>query len=238
MGFGGLINPTRVTPNFIARGTKKSGSKFVGEEIHFCQNYSKLVFKRPFDRGYLLDWETEKQIWALSETYAKIGKKFSPRDTDLLLTEAYFNPESLRRNLYEIIYEDYQFKSLCTMVSAALALRDANLNRPEFLKHPGAIVVDTGYSFTHVVPFFDHTKLTYAIRRIDVGGKLLTNYLKEIISHRYWNIMDETYLTNHIKERLCYVSQDFKRDLMLCKKGSKGNTVRRAYVLPDSSHEQ
>ena len=27
--------------------------------------------------------------------------------------------------------------------------------------------------------------------RLNVGGKLLTNYLKEVISYRQWNMMDE-----------------------------------------------
>lgn len=28
-------------------------------------------------------------------------------------------------------------------------------------------------------------------RRLNVGGKLLTNYLKEVVSYRQWNMMDE-----------------------------------------------
>jgi actin-related protein 6 len=49
--------------------------------------------------------------------------------------------------------------------------------------------------------------------RINVGGKIITNHLKDIISHRQWNMMDETYLMNHVKEKLCYVSSDYHRDL-------------------------
>ncbi len=40
------------------------------------------------------------------------------------------------------------------------------------------IVVDAGFSYTHVVPFVLGQPQTNCIRRIDVGGKLLTNYLK------------------------------------------------------------
>jgi actin-related protein 6 len=52
--------------------------------------------------------------------------------------------------------------------------------------------------------------------RIDVGGKLLTNQLKELVSYRQWNMMDETYVMDEVKECCCYVSTDFKRDLELC----------------------
>lgn len=47
-----------------------------------------------------------------------------------------------------------------------------------------SLVVDCGYSFTHIVPFINGEKVTDAIRRIDIGGKALTNYLKEVISYR------------------------------------------------------
>ena len=53
--------------------------------------------------------------------------------------------------------------------------------------------------------------------RIDVGGKLLTNQLKELVSFRQWNMMDETYVMNDVKESCCYVSTQFTRDLDICR---------------------
>lgn len=59
-------------------------------------------------------------------------------------------------------------------------------------KNPGTLcclLVDSGYSFTHIVPYIKGKKLKQGIRRIDVGGKMLTNHLKEIISYRYSEIV-------------------------------------------------
>lgn len=53
--------------------------------------------------------------------------------------------------------------------------------------------------------------------RIDVGGKLLTNHLKELVSFRQWNMMEETYIVNDVKEKCCYVSTQFAVDLEACK---------------------
>lgn len=53
--------------------------------------------------------------------------------------------------------------------------------------NPGTLacmVVDVGYSFSHVVPYIRGKKRREGIRRIDVGGKALTNHLKDIISYR------------------------------------------------------
>lgn len=72
-----------------------------------------------------------------------------------------------------------------------------------------------------------------AIRRIDVGGKLLTNHLKEIISYRQLNVMDESYVINQIKEDMCYVTQDFRGDMEVAKRRGAENTIVQDYVLPD-----
>lgn len=96
-----------------------------------------------------------------------------------------------------------------------------------------AIVVDMGYSFTHIVPFIRGTRVKNAIRRIDVGGKLLTNHLKEMISYRQLNVMDESYVINQVKEDACYAAVDFNAEMELARRRGPANTVCREYVLPD-----
>ena len=46
----------------------------------------------------------------------------------------------------------------------------------------------------HTVGIF---ALNYAIRRIDLSGKALTNYLKDLVSFRSVNIMEETFILIH-----------------------------------------
>ena len=60
------------------------------------------------------------------------------------------------------------------------------------------------------------------IKRINIGGKLLTNYLKEIVSYRQWNMMDEYLLMNQVKEDLSYISLDFINELKNAKIDNKG----------------
>lgn len=53
--------------------------------------------------------------------------------------------------------------------------------------------------------------------RIDVGGKVLTNLLKEWISYRQLNVMEETYVMNECKEDICYVADDFVKHMEIAK---------------------
>jgi actin-related protein 6 len=96
------------------------------------------------------------------------------------------------------------------------------------------VVVDIGHAFTHVVPFFQGKPALGAAMRVDVGGAFLTEQLKEAISFRQYNMMDETYIINQVKERCCFVSSNFERDLKRSKQRYP-NGVTQWYVLPDYS---
>ena len=54
-------------------------------------------------------------------------------------------------------------------------------------------------------------------QRTNIGGKLLTNYLKELVSFRQWYMMEDTYVMNAAKEACCYVSLDVDGDQDICK---------------------
>lgn len=51
-----------------------------------------------------------------------------------------------------------------------------------------ALVIDSGYSHTYIVPFFQGMPMKHFATRIDVGGKLLTNYLMETLSYKEVNL--------------------------------------------------
>ena len=110
------------------------------------------------------------------------------------------------------------------------------------------LLIDSGYSHSTVTPLYKGRPIQQAIRRLDVGGKFLTNYLKELVSIRHYNMSDETYLINEIKEAVCFVSQDFRHDMELTRTGlpadrkrvaADGRDIMIDYVLPDySSHNK
>eukprot|EP01028_Stygiella_incarcerata_P008431 TRINITY_DN36612_c0_g1_i1.p1 TRINITY_DN36612_c0_g1~~TRINITY_DN36612_c0_g1_i1.p1 ORF type:complete len:539 (-),score=151.13 TRINITY_DN36612_c0_g1_i1:23-1639(-) len=62
------------------------------------------------------------------------------------------------------------------------------------------VVVDSGFSVTFSVPFFGDRMISSGIRRLDIGGKFLTNHLKELVSFRCFNLMDDFLIANHMKE--------------------------------------
>ncbi|PWY99711.1 actin-like ATPase domain-containing protein [Testicularia cyperi] len=74
-------------------------------------------------------------------------------------------------------------------------------------RRPEAIMIlDVGYSYCHAVPVIGGELQYHAIRRLDLGGKVLTNLLKEALSFRQLDMMDEFWLVDRIRERTCFVA--------------------------------
>jgi actin-related protein 6 len=74
------------------------------------------------------------------------------------------------------------------------------------------LVIDSGYSHTTITPLVNGRPVQNAIRRIDIAGKFLTNYLKEQLSDQII-VLDETHAVDELKEQVCFVSNDIRRDL-------------------------
>ena len=91
------------------------------------------------------------------------------------------------------------------------------------------LVIDSGYSHTTITPIFEGRAIQRAIRRLDFGGKHLTNLLKETISVRYFDLHQDTKIVNDIKEDTCFVSRDLKIDMEKTWKGNKGRRKHRFY---------
>lgn len=102
-----------------------------------------------------------------------------------------------------------------------------------------SLLIDSGYSHTTITPLINGRPVQQAIRRLDIGGKILTNILKEQLSIRSINLMDETYAVDEMKEATSFVSSDYRADLDRTWKGGKRDltgaisSIVVDYVLPD-----
>lgn len=176
-----------------------------------------------------MNWDTQRQIWDYVFGDGVLGIK--PQDTNLIITEPLFNFTSIQDTLNEILFEEYKFKSVLRLPAPLLSY----VNYEHHVKQVSCgLVIDSGYSFTHIVPVYKGKVVIAGVLRIDVGGKLLTNHLKEIVSYRQLHVLDETYVMNHVKEDTCYVPFDFNSEMELSHR-KQLNSIRCEYILPNFS---
>lgn len=55
------IEDCEVIPNCIARDREKR--TWIGSQLEKCRDFGEIVFRRPVEKGYLVNWEAEKVIW-------------------------------------------------------------------------------------------------------------------------------------------------------------------------------
>ncbi|MCJ1310755.1 Actin- protein 6 [Agyrium rufum] len=234
-------------PNCIARSRERK--TFVGAQLNCCDDFGEMVFRRPVEKGYIVNWEAERDIWEQSFMRKNAPLNCDPSETNLLLTEAPNSPTSLQTNCDQIVFEEFEFDAYYRCVGPSLnayndiasLVGDPPTTQP--ISTECMLVVDSGYSHSVVTPIVHGRSVQQAIRRLPIGGKFLTNYLKEIISIRQTNVIDETYIMNRVKEDVCFVSSDFRTDLDKTWKGQVGAHSKPSnhdivvdYVLPDYIH--
>ncbi|XP_010230761.1 actin-related protein 6 [Brachypodium distachyon] len=233
-GFGGDKDPIAVVPNCIAKspGSNANSKKWLAADQLQAQDIdvTGMTLRRPIDRGYLINTEVQREVW---ERVLRNLLQVDPTNSSLLLVEPQFNPPGLQHATDELVFEEFGFKSLCVADAPSLVHLYEASRQPSLFHAQCSLVVDCGFSFTHASPVLQNFTLNYAVRRMDLGGKALTNYLKELVSYRSLNVMDETLLIDDAKEKLCFVSLDVPRDLHLARLSFKDNPFRCSYILPD-----
>ena len=50
-----------IIPNCIAKDREKR--IWIGGQLEKCKDFGEIVFRRPVEKGYLVNWEAEKAIW-------------------------------------------------------------------------------------------------------------------------------------------------------------------------------
>ncbi|KAM5383844.1 hypothetical protein ACJZ2D_001833 [Fusarium nematophilum] len=260
----------RIIPNYIARD--RARKVYVASEIEKCRDFGEIQFRRPVEKGSIVNWEAQKEIWD-RELFENAEFKCDPAETRLILAEQPNGLPILQANCDQIVFEEYGFASYYRAIGMSLqnALRMSsnppatatdqagptfnayhdiqNIFRtpqenPTVANTPAEVVmvIDSGYSHTTVTPLLRGQPLHSAIRRLDVGGKILTNYLARLISLRHFDMRNDTYIVNEMKELSCYVSTDFKADLEKSWKGTRGERrpeflsgsgIAKDYILPD-----
>ncbi|WEW59384.1 Actin- protein 6 [Emydomyces testavorans] len=248
------LAPCLVIPNALVK-TRDSRVYTGPQLITHITDWNEASFRRPVEKGYIVSWEAQREIWDHSFFDEKLVRKpevrcADPRDTTLVLTEAPNAMTALQKNTDEIVMEEWGFGGYLRCVGPPLNAWNEvhSLFGDPVVQDVGSglcpveclLVVDSGYSHTTITPVYQGRPLQRAIRRLEIGGKFLTNYLKELISIRQYNVLDETYVINEVKEAVCYVSHDFAGDIEKTKRGNKKREddgtmdgIMVDYVLPD-----
>ncbi|KAH7315977.1 hypothetical protein KP509_21G072600 [Ceratopteris richardii] len=180
-----------------------------------------LEVSHPICNGIVQDWEDMTHVW---DHMIHHVLKIEPSECKILLSDPPLNPLSNREKLIEVMFETFNFESVFIQIQAVLSLYAQGLLT--------GLVVDSGDGVTHVVPVVDGFSFPHSTKQIKVAGRQITSYLIDLLLRRGYafNQIADFENVREIKEQLCYVSYDYKREYQL---GVETTILVKQYTLPD-----
>lgn len=179
---------------------------------------SNITFQRPIRNGQCFQWNLEYQIWdnAFIDTNSDSGNGDFLQDSNLLYVESPITLPKFQNMTDQVLFEEFGIGSLVRYSAPALAPWLDSFNSPT--KNDNnyknfQLVIDSGFDATWIVPVIYGIPYHRAIRKLPIAGRLLDGYLREVVSFRHYNIVEEPILVNSIKHQTCYIAIDYNQSL-------------------------
>lgn len=106
---GTEIDVPRVVPNCVARD--RTRKIYVASELEKCRDFGEIQFRRPVERGFIVNWEVQSEIWDYELFGDKAPSPCDPKETRLILAEPPNGLPALQANCDQIVFEEYGFAS-------------------------------------------------------------------------------------------------------------------------------
>lgn len=212
----------RVIPNSIFKAKHVRTRTFIADQLSECKDLSGLFYCVPFQKGYLVNCDLQKQVWDYAFATHLGNPSLYFKDDSIILTEPLFNFPSIQDLTDQLFFEEYQFNELVRVPAPYLsqvhylygplahglvqpepstddstsfssskrktgepsakitrrsrrsaangdaeaeALSSTMQHQPTLRPVRACLVVDSGYSFTHIVPFINDKLLLNGVKR-------------------------------------------------------------------------
>ena len=229
----GLSNkevPTVTMPALIGRPMLRYAEKLenielkpimIGDEVVPVRSLLELTY--PMKEGIIENADDMYILWDYC-IQKKLGVNGDLKDRKILLTEAPANPNENKIKMGELVFEKLGLGYFNIEPQAKLTLFCEGLET--------GLILDSGDGVTHCIPIADTYIINHQIKRLDIAGRHITDYLIKLLQMKGYafNSTADFEIAREIKEKYCFVSCDINSDRTLDKETTYYNSIHK---LPD-----
>lgn len=181
------------------------------------------IFESPISDGLIKDWDVLQDV--LDQTFRE-KLQISSKDHPVMFAHSPLITNYMREKVTEMMFEVFDVPGLYLNDTAALSLYCVGLET--------GLVVESGHATTHTCVVSEGRTLKKTIPKTFYAGKDITKYLSHMVAKRQletsYTIDIEPY-TKDMKEKMCFVSEDFRADFELAK---TTNVYEKTYEFPNN----
>ncbi|MCB9755004.1 MAG: actin, cytoplasmic 2 [Myxococcales bacterium] len=173
------------------------------------------------ERGVVKSWDDMEKY--VREACGRL--RVAPEEHSMLFIEPPVSPRANRERLTTMAFKKFNSPAFLVLPGALAALR-AN-------SRATGVAVIVGETETVAAPVVRGVPQYKAIRRADIGGRDLTEYLRKAVAARSPTLKtgsSSAGLARDIKEKLSYVALDYDEELQ---KAETSSELEQNYELPD-----
>ncbi|EKX32181.1 hypothetical protein GUITHDRAFT_82545 [Guillardia theta CCMP2712] len=224
-GFASDERPRFICPNVVGEVKHKkffsfseSQQCYVGNDALAHRAILKLSY--PIKHGVISDWNGMEKVWSSVITGLGVSLKHHP----VLLTEAPLNPKAKREEVCERFFEGFDCPAFYIGIQAVMSLYSTG-------KITG-VVVESGQGVSCSVPIYQGYAIWHAIKRLNLAGHELTEYLSKLLRERGYCFKSsaEYEIVRDMKEKHCFVALDYEEAL---NKAAMSDELHVSYEMPD-----
>jgi len=215
-GLSNVEIPTITVPALIGRPMLRYAEKIenvelkplmIGDEVTPVRSLLELTY--PMKEGIIVNDGDMALLWDYV-LEKKIGLvKNDLKNRKMLLTEAPNNPDKNKMKMGEILFEKIGLGFFNIEPQAKMTLFCEGSET--------GVVLDSGDGVTHVIPIAHSYLLAHQIKRLDIAGRHITDYLIRLLQIKGYafNSTADFELVRELKEKYCFVSCDIDSDRKL-----------------------
>ena len=197
-------------------------SIMIGDEI-LPELRPLLELTYPMKNGIIINEDDMAILWDYC-IRKKLRINDDLKDRKIFLTEEVFNTFENRKKIAENIFEKLNFGYFDMEAKAKLTLYSHGLD--------SGIALEIKDEVTYSIPVFENYFIHQRIKRLDIGGRHITEYLVKLLQIKGYQFFEskDFELAKEIKEKYCFVSCDINSDKKLNFETTYYNSI---HELPD-----